>query len=372
MKVAIVHELLTQLGGAERVLEVILKLYPEADVFTTIYNEKKVGSVFNKYNIKTSFLQNYPFAKDKFRWYLPLMLRAIESFDLTKYDLVISDASAFAKGAITLPETPHICYMHTPTRYLWTDTHSYVKTAKIPWPASLLLPYVLNYQRTWDYTAGQRPDYIIANSRYIKNRIKKYYRRDSDVVYPFVQDQNFRFSDQKNEYYLMGGRLVPYKRYDIAIRAFNKLKDKKLIITGDHPIHASDLKDLVKSKNIEFLGRVSDEKLIDLYSKAKGYIFTAKEDFGITPLEAMVSGTPVIAFGEGGATETVIEGVSGMFFSKQDPKDLIKTIGKFEKTKFDCKKVREQGMKFSQKTFEENFKKSIDKYIKDYNKKEQQ
>lgn len=365
MKVAIVHDFLTQYGGAERVLDAICEIYPDAPIYTLVYDPDKMGDLYKGKDIRTSFLQHTAFGVKKYRWYLPWMPTAIESFDLNEYDLVISDSSAYANGVITLPETPHICYCHTPTRYLWCSTHEYIETARIPWPASVVVPYALNYLRTWDYNAAQRPDFYIANSKYIKQRIKKYYRQNSSVIYPFVEDKKFQFSEKKKDYYFMSGRLVPYKRFDLAIKAFNKMPDKKLYIAGDG-VSFDKLGKLVESKNIKLLGRVSEEKLIELYKYAKAYIFTPEEDFGITPLESMVSGTPVIAFAKGGALETVVDKKTGLYFKTQTVKDLTKAIKEFDKLSFNPKIIRNHALKFSKEVFKNNFQNHISECLKQY------
>lgn len=367
MKVAFVHEFLTQFGGAERVLLALLEIFPDAPVYTMIYNKEKTGSYFSKYNIRTSYLQNMPLAKEKSRWYLALMPNAIESFNLSQYDLVLSDASAFAKGVKTNKNTYHICYCHTPTRYLWSDRETYLKSQNIPWPVHMIVPLVLDILKKWDYKAAQRPDRMIANSNYIKARIKKYYNRDADVIYPFVDDDKFTKPSKKEDYYLIAGRLVPYKRYDIAIEAFNKMPDKKLYVAGSNILAGSGakytkLEEMATSKNIKFLGRVSDEKLASLYKKAKAYIFPSEEDFGITPLEAMAAGTPVIAYNAGGAKETVIQGKTGVFFNKQNSESLLEAIDKFETMDFEYTNLINQAKKFSK----DNFKKNIINYIKKY------
>lgn len=364
MKVAFVHEFLTQYGGAERVLEALHEIYPEAPIYTLVYNENKMGKYFGKYNIKTSYLQKTLFGKTKTRWYLSLMPSAIESFDLSEYDLVISDASAFAKGVLTLPSTIHICYCHTPTRYLWNESNSYIKTAKIPWPINKFMPKILTNLRIWDYNAAQRPDFMIANSKYISRRIKKYYNRDAEVVYPFVNKDRFNFCGIKKDYYFMAGRLVPYKKYDIVVEAFNKMPNKKLFIAGSG-VYENELKNKVISRNIIFLGRVSDEKLAQYYANAKCFIFPADEDFGIAPLEAMISGTPVIAYKKGGALETVVENVTGIFFPIQEKNSLIEAVEKFEKMKFDPKKISDHANKFTKEIFIKNIKDYINKKRKD-------
>lgn len=367
MRVALIHDFLTQYGGAERVLGALCEIFPEAPIYTLVYDPEKIGKAFSQKSIKTSFIQKTAFGVKKYRWYLPWMPTAIESFNLSKYDLVISDSSAFANGVITLPKTVHVCFCHTPTRYLWCSTHEYIQSAKIPWPINKLIPYVLTYLRVWDYSAAQRPDYFIANSAYIKKRIKKYYRRNSIVIHPFVDDKRFQYSSKKKNFYFMSGRLVPYKRFDIAINAFNKMPQKKLFIAGDG-VEFSHLRKLVKSKNIKLLGQVSEKKLIKLYQEAKGYIFTPEEDFGITPLEAMISGTPVIAFAKGGALETVVDGKTGLYFYQQKSDNIIKAVGKFEKSRFNSKMISNHAKQFSKTQFKNNIKKFIQIKINNHKK----
>jgi len=368
MKIALVHDFLTQYGGAERVLDNLCEIFPEAPIYTLIYNPETMASHYGKKKIITSFLQKKPWATKKSRWYLPWMPAAIESFDFSKYDLVISDASAFAKGIITLPKTLHICYCHTPTRYLWNETTSYLKKAHIPWPINSMMPLVINYLRVWDYAASQRADYMIANSKYVKERIAKYYRRDASVINPSVDTKQFSPSNKKDDYYLMTGRLVSYKRYDIVVEAFNKMPDKKLFIAGSNVVAGSgviddSLEKLATSKNIHFLGQVSDEKLKKLYAEAKAYIFPAEEDFGITPLEAMASGTPVVAFGKGGATETVIDKKTGLFFAEQTPESVCDAIKKFETMTFKTADLVAQAQKFEKIIFKQKIKTYINKCI---------
>lgn len=366
MKVALVHEFLTQYGGAEKVLEAILEIFPDATIHTLVYDKEKMGKFFGKYKIKTSFLQKMPFGVKKYKWYLTLMPKAIESFDFTGYDLVLSDASAFAKGVITKKPTVHICYCHTPTRYLWQETKSYVQTAEMPNIIRPLMPPFIKALRKWDYKAAQRPDYIIANSQTVQKRIKKYYKRDSTVIYPFVDIQSFSASDHVKNFYLIAGRMVPYKRNDIVVQAFNKLSDKTLIVAGAG-YGLEELKTLASSSNIKFKGRVSDESLKQYFSTCRAFIFAAEEDFGITPLEAMASGRPVIAYGVGGATETIVDGKTGIFFNAQTPEAVIDAINKFEKKQFNQSDSVAQAKKFEKKQFIAKMKTYInDKMSKKY------
>jgi glycosyltransferase involved in cell wall biosynthesis len=349
LKIALVCDLLTQLGGGEKVLIELLKIFPGAPIYTLIYNPQRCGQIFGKYDIRTSWLQRLPGAIKHYKKLLFFYPSALKSFDLSQYDLIISVTSALAKGIRTHKDQIHICYCHTPTRYLWIDKKRYVRTV-VPKILQPLVNRLLPILRRWDYQTSQRVDYFIANSHEVQKRIKKYYHRDSKVIYPSVETKLFSLKKQKQDFYLMTGRLVPYKRYDIVIRAFNQLADKKLVIAGQGP-DRQRLEKLAKGDKITFLGRVSDKRLVALYQNAKAYLFPALEDFGITPLEAMCSGTPVIAFGKGGALETVTPGISGIFFDEQNPRAVIKALNKFEKMKFTPTRIRKTVLKFSQKRF---------------------
>lgn len=361
MKVALIHEFLTQLGGAEKVLQAIIELFPDAPIYTLVYNEKKTGSVFGKKDIRTSFLQKMPFGVSKYKWYLTLMPTAIESFDLSDYDLVISDSSAFAKGVITQPGTVHICYCHTPTRYLWQISDFYLKTAGIPWPIDKIVPPFLNYLRVWDWQAAQKPDHIIANSKTTQARIKRYYNRDSDIIHPFVDSAGFQPSEKVKDYYLIAGRMVPYKKNDLVIQAFNDLK-LSLKVVGDG-YGLAELKKLVKNPKIEFLGRVSDQELKKYLAECRAFIFPSEEDFGIMPLEAMASGRPVIAYKKGGATETIKEGITGTFFKEQTPQCLIDTIKRFHADKYNSRVIRQHALDFDKSIFKKKLKEYIEKHL---------
>lgn len=367
MKIAIVHEFLTQLGGAERVLEALCELYPDAPIYTLVYNKSKTGKVFGKYDIRTSFLQKMPFINSSlfgiamYKWYLPLMPKAVELFDLSEYDLVISSSSAFAKGVIKNPKSVHVCYCYSPTRYLWNETSYYLKTAGIPWPISKIMPWVISKLRKWDYKAAQHPDYFIGISKEIKNRIEKYYDRKADVIYPFVDNEKFQVSKNIKDYYLIAGRMVPYKRNDIVVEAFNNL-DLPLKVIGDG-YGLKNLKKIAKSSKIEFLGRVSDSELKRYLSECKALIFPSNEDFGILPLEVNASGRPVIAYKKGGSIETVKDGVTGVFFNEQTPESLIKAIKNFHLEKYNPTLIREYAMSFDKKVFKKEFKEYIEKIL---------
>lgn len=356
MKIALVHDYLTQFGGGERVLKALCEMFPEAPIFTLIYDEKATDGVFKNKKIHTSFLQKIPGSKKFFRGFIWLMPLAIEQFDLSGFELVISVSHSFGKGIITKPTTKHICYCLTPTRYLWHD-------AGLPFKSFSRL--LLTYLRNWDYQAAQRPDYFIASSENVRQRIKKYYNRESEVIYPPVEIQDAREYSVRslNNYFLMVGRMVPYKRFDIAIEAFSKLPNEELLIIGDGPEYKKlKIKSLkLRAKNIEFLGRVSDSELPKYYANCKALIFPQEEDFGITPVEAMASGRPVIAYRAGGALETVKEEKTGVFFDEQTPDSLIEALKNFNEENFHQHKIREHAKRFEKKAFKNMIQRFINK-----------
>lgn len=357
MKVALVHDFLTQYGGAERVLEAFLEIFPDAPIYTLVYDPSKTGQYFSKYKIRTSFLQKMPFGIKQYKWYLTLMPEAIESFNLKEFDLVLSDASAYAKGVVTYQWQTHICYCHTPTRYLWSDRESYLKTAPIPKIIRPFMPPFLRALKKWDYKAAQRPNFYIANSCYVAERIKKYYNREADaIIFPPVETKKFKISKQIGDYYLFVGRLEPYKKAELAIETFNKL-GLPLIIAGGGSKTAEIQK--IASPNIKFVGKISDMELADLYSRALALIFPPEEDAGITPLEAMASGRPVIAYGKGGALESVRAGVTGEFFPEQTVAALAGVIKKFKPEKYNPAKIRAHAEKFDKEIFMKKVKEFI-------------
>ncbi len=361
MKVALVHEFLTQFGGAEQVLLALKELFPNAPIYTLVYNPKTMGKWFGNYDIRTSWLQGLPMAKTKYRWYLLFMPWAIQSFDFSGYDLVISDSSAFAKGVITQKPTLHISYIHTPTRYLWTDEAFYRETAA-PKLLQPLLKLATPLLRSWDYQAAQRPDFLLANSNTVVKRVQKYYHRTAMPLHSFVNAKRFTIAKKPKPYYLLAGRIVPYKRYDIVIEAFKEL-GLPLVVAGDGWGMPQLKAKSSNVQNIRFVGRVSDQQLAKLYAQCTAYIFPALEDFGITPLEAMASGRPVIAYGKGGATETILEGKTGIFFDKQTPESVIQAIKRFEQIErvkpFNPRQIREHALTFDKSVFKQRFKQVI-------------
>jgi len=359
MKVALVHDHLAQDGGAEKVLKALSDLYPDAPIYTLLYDKKNVDKYFKDKVIKTSIIQRLPGGVKHYQWYMPFMPMAVEFFDLRDFDLVISDASAFAKGVITSPNTLHICYCHTPTRYLWDYTHQYINELNFNKYFKKVISLVLNKIRVWDRVASDRVDVFIANSKTVQGRIKKYYIHNSTVIYPPVNLDLFKVSEDIGDYFLIGGRLAPYKRVDIVIEAFNKI-NKKLKIFGDG-VDIGRLKKLAEGNDkIEFLGRVSDVEMAELYRNCLAFLNPQEEDFGITTVEAMASGRPVIAYRRGGATETVIENVTGVFFDKQTPEAIAEAAGNFDANKFDPSQIREHAQQYSMEKFKNSMKNFID------------
>ena len=356
MKIAFVHDYLVQYGGAERVLECLLEIFPYAPIYTLMHNKDAMHGAFANRRIYTSYLQRIPFAKYQHRIFPLLMPAAIEQFDFSSYDVVISDSSSYAKGIITGPGTLHVSYVHTPMRYAWDDCQKYTEDFYFPKIIKKVVPFAMNYLRLWDKASADRIDRCVANSNFVARRIKKYYGKDSIVIYPPVDTKMFGVSDAHEEYYLMVGRLIAYKRHDIAIEAFNRL-GKTLKIIGRGPEYAR-LKKLAKG-NIEFLGRVPDEELPRYYARCKGFIFPQEEDFGIVAIEAMASGRPLIAFRGGDIVEHVQEGVSGVFFDQQNPEALIAAVQQFETLSFDSHRIRSEALKFDREIFKEKIREYI-------------
>lgn len=369
MKVALIHDHLAQDGGAEKVLKVLTEVYPQAHIYTLLYDKKNVVNYKDR-KIFSSIIQRLPGGVKHYQWYLYLMPIAVEFFDLDGYDLVISDTSSFAKGVITGPNTPHICYCHTPTRYLWSDTHTYIKELKYNKYFKKLISLVLNRIRLWDRVAADRVDHYIANSKTVQARIKKYYRRDSEVIYPPVEVDKFRVSDlsqqtPEEQYFLIGCRFAPYKRVDIVIEAFRDiLVERKLKIFGDG-VDRKRLERIAQgARNIEFLGRVSEEEKVKLYSGAQAFINPQEEDFGITAVESMASGRPVIAYQKGGACETVQAGKTGIFFKEQTKTSIAQAVNDYYQQSFDPHYIRSWALNFSESNFVQQLKHFIDEKLK--------
>jgi glycosyltransferase involved in cell wall biosynthesis len=350
MNIALVHDYLVQYGGAERVLENFCELFPHAPIYTLIYDEKATHGRFRNRRIYTSFLQQWPLSKSRHRLFPLFMPSAIESFDFSRYDVVLSDSSSFAKGIITPSETLHICYMHTPMRYVWDDCQRYAREFHYPKPVKLLVPFFVNAIRLWDKASADRPDKIIANSTFVAERIGKYYRREAEVIHPPVNIDAFH-TGNRGEYFLMVGRLIAYKRHDIAIEAFNR-SGLPLTIIGRGPEEAR-LRKQAKA-NIRFLGRVSDEKLVEYYANCRAFLFPQEEDFGIVAIEAIASGKPVIAYRGGDIIRHIREGSEGVFFDKQTPQAIIDAVDRFEQQSFDAEAIRASSKRFDASVFQKN------------------
>ncbi len=355
MKVAIIHDYLNQYGGAERVLETLLEIFPDATVFTLIYQPAMMPERINRYKIKTSFLNRFPFSKFYYEYLLPFYPAAVESFDTRDFDMVISNSSAWAKGVISTTNTMHVSYCLNPMRFVWESYFPLIKKKGIK---SKGLKIILNCIRLWDEVSSKRPDFYITISRTVLERIKKYYKIECPIIYPPV-DTDFFVPDEKKreeEFFLIVSRLKPYKSIELAIETFNILK-KPLVIIGQGA-HYNRLKS-ISSQNIQFLSSVDDKKLLSYYQRCRALIFPQIEDFGIVSLEAQSCGKPVIAFKKGGALETVINEKTGLFFEKQTVDSLKDAIEKFEKLNFSPSECRNNALRFSKERFKKEFQQTI-------------
>ncbi len=350
MKVALVHDYLNQMGGAERVVMALHDIFPDAPIYTSIYDPERVDPAFQRMDIRTSFMQKLPLVTKHHQPYLPLYPFAMERLDLRGYDLVLSSSSAFAKGVITRPETMHICYCHTPMRWCW-NYDEYVEREHLGRMARSILPFFITGLRIWDLTTAMRVDHFIANSPIVAERIKKYYRRDAVVIPPPVEAHRFPFdaTTVPEDYCLIVSRLVPYKRVDLAIQACNLLQLPLIIIGGGR-----DLEPLQKmaGSTIRFLGRLSDAEVLHYYTHCRALLFPGEEDFGITPLEAQASGRPVIAYGAGGALASVIDGVTGRFFREQTIESLAAVLSTFDERMFQPESIRNHALEFDTPRFQ--------------------
>lgn len=358
LKVVLVHDFLTQYGGAERVLEEFCRIFPNAPIYTLLYDPQKMGSYFKDKTIITSPLNRLP--KRFQKWYLPLMPWAIEQLKIPHdADVVISDSSAFAKGVKVPKHIPHICYLHTPTRFLWQDRIEYLKNSPAPNFLIPLINPILNIIKCWDYIAAQNPDVIIANSENTARRCKKYYDREPNaVIFPFVDLKKFKLAKQIGDYYFILGRIEPYKRFDLAIKAASLL-GVKLKVAGTGSNYHNLKKRFAGDHNIEFLGRVADRALPKLYSESLAFIFPGVEDAGMTPLESMAAGRPVLAYREGGALETVIPGKSGEFFDEQTVESLMQALQKYNWKSYNQRVIRRWAQNFDINNFRNKFLKIV-------------
>ncbi len=365
MKVALVHEWLTIIGGSEKVFKEIASLFPGADIYTLVSQKNTVKQLgFENNKVQVSFIQNLPFSKTKYRYYLPLFPIAVEQFDLTGYDLIISSSHAVAKGVLTNSNQVHICYCHSPIRYAWDLYHQYLKDSGLNnGMRGFVAKYILHRIRVWDIISSNRVDYFIANSDYIRNRIKKIYNRDSFVIYPNVAVEDFRLVSDKQDFYVTCSRFVQYKKMDLIVKAFAEMPEKKLYVIGDGP----DLKRVKKfaKANTILLGSQPFEVLNEYLGKARAFVFAAEEDFGMLPVEAQACGTPVIAFGKGGVLESVIENFSGVFFNEQSVDSIRNAIDVFEKIEntFDHEAISKHAANFSTARFKAQIKAFVENKV---------
>jgi len=373
MRIAIVHEWLVDYSGSERVLEQLLHIFPDADLFAVVdfLPDNMRGFIQHK-QVRTTFIQNLPFARRKYRSYLPFMPLAIEQIDLSAYDLVISSSHAVAKGVLTGPNQLHISYVHSPIRYAWDLQHQYIKEAGLDRGVKgWLAKWILHKIRLWDSRTGNGVDCFIANSGFIARRIWKVYRREGTVIYPPVDVDRFTLREKKEDFYLTASRMVPYKKIDLIVESFSAMPDRRLVVIGDGPDSAK-----IRAKagsNVTFLGHQPQTVLIDYMQRSKAFVFAAEEDFGIAPVEAQACGTPVIAYGKGGALETICgldnANPTGAFFESQDVASFADALECFEvnQTLFSPNACRMNAMRFAPERFRMEFKNYVDRELSIFN-----
>ncbi len=387
LKIALVTDWLTNLGGAEKVLKAVSDIFPEAPIYTTVVNQENVGDLAKK-DIRTSWLQKIPIFNKKHQLLLPKLPHAIESLDLSEYDLIISFSSCVAKSVITTPEQTHICYIHSPMRYAWEPEFD-DRFKRIPRIFKPLTNRLLRKLRDWDSKTSDRPDLYIANSTTTQGRVRKYYGRDTEVLYPPVEVRDFQLFDEtlentprplihqltggvtsstsrklyKTDYFICVGRMVAYKKFDLLVKTFKKLPEKRLVFVGDGP-ERKDLQKLAEGgENIEFRGEVPFAELKKTLSHAKALLLPQKEDAGIVQLEAFASGIPVVGYQDGGLCDVLIEGTNGVFFSDQTPESVIQALEKFKKSAWDPVKIRETAQKYDTKKFQQKFMKIMEEFL---------
>ncbi|MBI3610004.1 MAG: glycosyltransferase [Nitrospirae bacterium] len=366
MKVALVHDWLTGTRGGERCLDVFCELFPQADLYTLVHVPGSVSPLIEKHPIRTSFIQRLPFHQSAYRYYLPLFPRAIESFDLSGYDLILSSSHCVAKGVRVPRGACHIAYIYTPMRYIWDQYEAYFGGGRSAWPVRRIMQLIRHGLQRWDITSNRDIHAIIAISLHVADRIRRTYGRSAEVIYPPVDFQAFSLSARVDGFYLMVTAFAPYKRVDLAVEAFNRLKlPLKIVGTGQDEKRLKAM----AGPTVEFLGWKSDSEIHELYAASRAVIFPGEEDFGIVPLEAMASGKPVIAYGKGGVVETVVplreskgNPPTGLFFYEQTPESLIETVRDFEshRDRFDPVQIREQARRFDRPRFKEEIRNCIE------------
>jgi len=367
--IAIIHDWLVDSGGAEKVVAAFLEIFPDADLYTTVcyMNDTQLAELGYGKPVNTSFIQKLPFAKRYYRTYFPLMPFAVEQFDLSKYDLIISSSSSVAKGVITSPDNLHICYCHSPMRYAWDMQGQYLRDSGLEKGLkSLFARFFLAMARTWDVRSSFGVDKFVANSHFISHRINKCYRRESAVIHPPVDTNSFSLAPEKSDYYVVCCRLVPYKRVDLIVEAFNRMPDKKLIVIGGGP-ELQKITAMAKS-NVTVAGRLAFSQLKEHLARSKAFVYAAEEDFGIVLVEALASGVPVIAYSKGGASEIVEHGKTGIHFHSQRAEAIIEAISIFEREgiEYSPNEIKESAERFSK----ENFVTKFDQFLSSCKEKE--
>lgn len=367
MKKALVHDWYYTNGGAEKVIHSFNNIWKDFDHFALVdfLNDVDRNFILNGKKAKTSFIQNLPTAKSNHRKFLQWFPYAIEQFNLSNYDLILSSSASIAKGVLTNQNQLHICYCHSPIRYAWDLYYDYLEESGLnKGIKSIYAKYVLHKIRNWDLISTSRVDFFIANSKYIAKRIKKIYNRDAKVIYPPVDVSNFSLVEKKEDYYFTASRMVSYKKIELIVKAFNKMPNKKLVVAGDGPEFSKIKK--IAAKNVELLGFLPKEKLKNYMGKAKAFVFAAEEDFGIIPVEAQACGVPVIGYGKGGLLETVIDEKTGLFFYEQKENSIIDAVETFEKLTFNYSEIREHSLKFSKERFEIEIESFVNQKYKDF------
>jgi glycosyltransferase involved in cell wall biosynthesis len=359
MKVALVHDFLVKMGGAERLLKELAALYPDAPIYTLLYDGKVCGETFPASRVRTSFLQKAPrWLRRKQKYLLPLMPRAVEAFDLSEFDLVISSSNAFAHGVLTASNAKHVCYCHSPMRYAWDYAHEYMKEQNIGPLRKMMIEKMMRGIRVWDQAASDRPDYYIANSRHVRNRIRKYYRKDAAVIYPPVDTARFKAQKSHQDFFLIVAALTPFKKIDMAVQLFNKT-GKRLVVIGG----GAQLENLrsIAGPTVDILGSKDDETVREYLQNCRAFIIVNEEDFGIAPVEAMACGKPVLAYGKGGVLETIIPGLTGEFFYEQTLESMEDGLGRLivNEINYDAAKIRKHAAGFSKKNFLDAFQNMI-------------
>ena len=359
MKVALVHDFLVRFGGAERVLKVLSEMYPEAPIFTLFYDEKRVGQFFDKERIRASRLQKLPrFMRKRYRIFVKSFPRLMEEFDFEDYDLVISSNTAYSHGIVTALDTKHLCYCHSPMRYAWDWTNEYREENGVRGLKAALYAPLLKGLREWDMVAADRPDLYVANSENVRGRIRKYYKQEAKVIYPPIDVKRFRVSESHEGYFLILSSLTPYKKIDLAVQLFNKI-GRKLVIIGEGPDRAR--LEEIAGDNIDFLGFKDDDTVREYMENCRALIFPGEEDFGMTPVEAMACGKPVLAYGKGGLTETVISGKTGEFFFEPNVESMEDGLARLLANErfYRPRAIRRHALQFSRDEFERKMRNAV-------------